>query len=350
MVTDFEPEPILERVNRFRNSTASGEQLPINMSNEEDISKARELLRAEQDLEKHIQPILHFPFDRRFIFYHDALVERTRKDVMRHLLAGENVALCVGRAGQAAGDPIWNLVTISQVIANFNVCRRGGIQVLPLYRYPEHGVQRHHNLSQQFLEEICRHLTYEINSVDAVRFVSDGKGNGDTTIGPEDIFHYIYAILHAPEYRQRYADQLKIDFPHIPLTTNQVLFQKLVSLGEQLVKTNLLQSENTSFLPGFPEEGNSQVEEVRWSEVDQRVWINSTQYFAPVRREVWEFHIGGYQPAEKWLTDRKSRILPFDEIQHYRRICGALDKTVKIMEDIDNTIAEQGGWPLENKA
>ena len=353
MVTDFEPGSILERVNYLRNSTESNEQLrqqlPINMDNELDINKARESLRAEQNLEHYIRPILHFPFDRRFIFYHDDLVERTRKNVMKHLLAGENVALCVGRAGQVVGDATWNLVSISKAIVDYNIFRRGGNRVFPLYCYPEHSRQRFHNMSQLFLEEMCRHLNYEINGGNAMRFILNGKGDMHTTIGPEDIFHYIYAILHAPKYRNRYADQLKIDFPHIPLTTNRTLFQKLASLGEQLVTLHLLQSEGIN-LPDFPESGNSEVEKVRWTKIDQRVWINATQYFDPIPREVWEFRVGGHSPAKKWLTDRESRTLTFDEIQHYRHICGALGKTVKIMEDIDNTIAGHGGWPLENKA
>ena len=204
-------------------------------------------------------------------------------------------------------------------------------------------------MAQPFVEEVCQHLNYEIDPADAMRFIPDRKGDLHTTIGPEDIFHYIYAILHALTYRQRYADQLKNDFPHIPLTTNRTLFQKLASLGEELKRLHLFQSNDTN-LPAFPVSGNPQVERVQWIEVDQRVSINSTQYFAPIRREVWEFRVGGHCPAEKWLTDRKSRTLTFDDIQHYRRMCGALDKTVKIMEDIDNTIAEHGGWPLENKA
>lgn len=354
MVIDFEQEPILERVHHFRNSTASNEQLcqqlPIRMNNEWDIDGARESLRSEQNLEKHIQPILYRPYDERFIFYHDALVARRTVRVMHHLLAGKNVALCIGRAGQAVGDAAWNIVSISKTITNLNLFRRGGTVVFPLYRYTDQGEYRHHNMSQQFLEELCRHLNYEIDPADAIGFISDGKGDSRTTIGPEDIFHYIYAILHAPKYRKRYKDQLKIDFPHIPLTTNLTLFQQLVSLGEQLAEAHLLQSEDASFLPEFPEGGSSEVEEIRWSEVDQRVWVNSTQYFTPISREVWEFRVGGHCPAEKWLTDRKSRILTFDDIQHYRRICGALEKTVEIMEDIDNTIAEHGGWPLENKA
>ena len=353
MVIDFESKPILERINYFRNSTESNEQLcqqlPIRMNREWDIDGARESLRSAQNLEKHIQPILYRPYDERFIFYHDALVARRTVRVMRHLLAGENVALCVGRAGQAVGDATWNIVSISKTIANLNLFRRGGIVVFPLYCYAEQEGQRHHNMSQQFLDEVCRHLNYEIDGAEVLHLIPDGKGDGHTTLGPADIFDYIYVILHAPGYRNRYANQLKIDFPHIPLTTNRVLFQKLTSLGEQLVTAHLLHSEDIN-LPDFPESGNSEVAEVRWTEIDQRVWINSTQYFAPIPREVWEFRVGGHCPAKKWLTDRKSRILTFDDIQHYRRICGALEKTVKIMEDIDNTIAEYGGWPLENKA
>ena len=353
MVIDFESEPILERVNYFRNSTEPDEilckQLSISMIDEWNISKARESLRAEQDIEKYIEPILHFPFDRRFIFYHDDLVARPRKDMMRHLLTGENVAMCVGRSGKAVGDATWNLVSISKTITDLNVFRRGGTPIFPLYRYADQGNHRLHNISQLFIEEVCQNLNHEINPADTMRFVLDGKGDLRTTIGPKDIFHYIYAILHAPGYRKRYADQLKIDFPRIPLTTDRALFQKLTSSGEELVTLHLLQNKDTN-LPDFPESGNSEVKKVRWTEVDQRVWINSAQYFEPIPREVWEFRVGGHCPAKKWLTDRKSRTLTFDDIQHYRRICGALEKTLKVMEDIDNIIAEHGGWPLENKA
>ena len=352
MVIDFEPEPILERVNYFRNSTESNEtlceQLSVNMIPEWNINRARETLRAAQNLTKYIQPILYRPCDERFIFYHDDLIARSRREIMDHLLAGENIAMCVGRAGQAVGDAVWNLVSISKTVADLNVFRRGGIRVFPLYQSAEDSGQRLHNIAQPFLEKILRHLNYK-NEHAVLRFIPDGKGDGHTTIGPDDIFQYIYAILHAQTYRQRYADQLKIDFPHIPLTTNLSLFQKLVSLGEALKKLHLFQSDGTN-LPTFPVSGNPQVERVRWSEVDQRVWINATQYFAPISREVWEFRVGGHCPAQKWLTDRKSRTLTYDEIQHYRRICGSLDETVKIMTNIDNIITEHGGWPLENKA
>ena len=353
MVIDFEQEPILERVNYFRNSTESNErlceQLPINMIDEWDISMARETLRTERDINQYIQSILYRLYDKRSIFYHDDLVARPRRAVMKHLIAGNNIAMCVGRAGQAVEDTTWNLVSISDVIVDLNIFRRGGNLVFPLYCYVDQGVQKSPNISQQFQEEVCRYLNYENDHDAEIRFIHNGKGDCNTTIGPEDIFHYIYAILHAPGYRQRYADQLKIDFPQIPLTTNRSLFQKLVLLGEQLTTLHLLQSEDVN-LSAFPISGNAQVERVEWNESDQRVWINQTQYFEPVSRDVWEFRVGGHQPAKKWITDRKTRTLTYNEIQHYSRICGALEKTVKVMETIDRTIAGHGGWPLENSA
>lgn len=353
MVVDFEPEPILERVNYFRNSTESNErlceQLPINLITEWNISRARETLNAEQDINRYIQPILYRLYDERFIFYHDDLVARPRREVMNHLITGENIAMCVGRAGQAVEDSTWNLISISNTIVDLNIFRRGGNRVFPLYCYADEGVQRDPNMSQQYWEEVCRHLNYENDPNAEIRFIHDGKGDCNTTIGPEDIFHYIYAILHAPGYRQRYADQLKIDFPHIPLTTDRSLFQKLLLLGEQLVAAQLFQSENLN-LPAFPVSGNQRVEDVRWTEADQRVWINQNQYFEPIRQEIWEFRVGGHQPASKWLKDRNSRTLTFDEIQHYRNICGAIEKTIKVMEEIDNTVEQHGGWPLENRA
>ncbi len=353
MVIDFEPKPILERINYFRNSTESNERLcdllRINMIAEWDMDRAREILRAEQNFEKYIQPILYRPYDKRFIFYHDDLVARSGKKVMNHLIIGENVAMCVGRTGQAVGDASWNLVAISKRFVDLNIFRRGGNRVFPLYRYTDEGGQRDPNMSQRFLEEACRHLNYENKHNTELYFIHDGKGNCNTTIGPEDIFHYIYAILHAPGYRQRYADQLKIDFPSIPLTTDRSLFRKLVMLGEQLVETQLFQSRALN-LPTFPVSGNQRVEDVHWAEVDRRVWINQNQYFEPIRQEIWKFRVGGHQPAKKWLTDRNSRKLTYDEIQHYGHICDAIEKTIGVMEEIDNTVEQHGGWPLVNNA
>jgi hypothetical protein len=69
-----------------------------------------------------------------------------------------------------------------------------------------------------------------------------------------------------------------------------------------------------------------------------RVWINAWQYFDSVPAIAWEFHIGGYQPAQKWLKDRKGRALTYDDIRHYQRIIEILVKTDQIMRTFDTQV------------
>ena len=153
------------------------------------------------------------------------------------------------------------------------------------------------------------------------------QGIGERTFMDKQVFHYIYGVLHSPEYRRRYADFLKSDFPRIPLTDDRGLFAAVAELGQRLGALHLMeaQSENP---PAFPRTGGNRVERVRYappSSADEpaRVWINRDQSFEGVAPETWEFAIGGYRPAEKWLKDRKSRVLSFDDIAHYCSLCGA---------------------------
>ena len=77
-----------------------------------------------------------------------------------------------------------------------------------------------------------------------------------------------------------------------------------------------------------------------------RVWINDEQYFAGVPEVVWGMHIGGYRLAEKWLKDRKGRLLAFDDIEHYQHVIAALARTLALQLEIDARILTAGGWPL----
>ena len=102
-------------------------------------------------------------------------------------------------------------------------------------------------------------------------------------------------------------------------------------------------------MPRFPVNGDNIVEKVAYVEPSGepgRVWINGKQYFEPVPLEVWNFHIGGYQVAEKWLKDRKGRLLTFEEYQTYCRVIAALSETMRIMGEIDKLIDQNGGWPI----
>jgi predicted helicase len=158
---------------------------------------------------------------------------------------------------------------------------------------------------------------------------------------PEEIFHFVYAILHAPSYRAKYADFLKTDFPRIPFSRDRELFRTLAGLGRRLVELHLLRSpELDPPAARFHGAGDNRVAKnarqgLRYAPEGGRAWINESQHFAPVPPEVWEYVIGGYQVLEKWLKDRRGRHLSLTEIQIYCRIATALDRTLEIQEEID---------------
>ena len=161
------------------------------------------------------------------------------------------------------------------------------------------------------------------------------------------MFAYAYAIFHSPSYRSRYAAFLKTDFPRLPLTTDLALFRKLCGLGEALVGLHLMERDGTA-LARFPVKGSNEVEKVRYEPEAEggRVWINATQYFAEVPEDVWAFHVGGYQVCEKWLKDRKGRVLDHGDLKHYCRVVAALGDTIRLMAEVDEVIDASGGWPL----
>ena len=153
---------------------------------------------------------------------------------------------------------------------------------------------------------------------------------------PKSIFYYIYAILHSETYRTKYSEFLKADFPRIPFTKDYDIFSNMAKLGERLVQLHLLQSDELDVpLVKSQGNGNNTVEKLKYDAKEKRVYYNPTQYFEGVTREIWEYQIGGYQVCNKWLKDRKDKILSAGEIRHYCRICNALHKTIEIQKEID---------------
>lgn len=157
-------------------------------------------------------------------------------------------------------------------------------------------------------------------------------------INDEEIFNYIYAILYSPSYRDKYNEFLKIDFPRIPYPKNKDQFSKLVKFGEELRELHLLESPKlNNFITSFSIEGNDTIEKIIYK--NGNVYINENQYFGDVPEVAWNFYIGGYQPTQKWLKDRKGRQLTNDDIEHYQKMIVALTETDKIMKKIDNVKA-----------
>jgi len=182
---------------------------------------------------------------------------------------------------------------------------------LPLYIYSDDGTKIP-NLKQEIVTEIENTI-------------------GKTT--PEDILDYIYAVLHSPNYREKYKEFLKIDFPRVPYPKDKDTFKKLVALGNELRSLHLLESPKVNrFITSYPIEGTDIIGKISY--LNGRVYINESQYFGNVPEIAWNFFIGGYQPAQKWLKDRKGRTLTNEDIEHYQRIIVALTETDKIMSEI----------------
>jgi predicted helicase len=163
--------------------------------------------------------------------------------------------------------------------------------------------------------------------------------NYKTIPAPEEIFYYIYSVLFSNIYRVNYAEFLKTDFPRIPFTKDYKLFIKLGEYGKQLADLHLLKSEELDIpFAKFQGAGDNRAEKVVFQ--PDKVYINSNQYFEGIEEDVWEYQISGYQVLDKWLKDRKERVLLLDDIKHYCKIVYVLKRTIEIQEEIDSLYQE----------
>lgn len=297
------------------------------------IEKAKEL-GGKFNLRKTIK-IFYRPFDTQYIYYENSLIERFRYDVMRHLVQ-ENLALAVGRQGQVIGVDNWDIVSVINSLVDFNFYRRGGEQVFPLYLYPDTNGQLSTDQQQERIPNLNKEILAEIAKGLGVIFTNE-KENTENTIAPIDLLDYIYAVLHSPAYREKYKEFLKIDFPRVPYPTDAKTFWQLVALGGQIRELHLLESKKVEdLITSYPVGGSNIVGKPIFK--DGKVYINETQYFDNVPELAWNFYIGGYQPAQKWLKDRKDRELDFDDVLHYQKMIVALTETDRLMKEIDKVL------------
>ena len=227
----------------------------------------------------------------------------------------------------------WNILFISKNLVDTNIFYRGGGIVFPLYLYTENmgKEERIVNFNKALYEKIAKGLNYLPCYDDNISV--DLPSDYDGVLYPQDFFDYIYAVLHSPNYRERYKEFLKIDFPRIPYPTNWEKFRDLVEKGEELRHLHLMEDLPPHTGISFPKVGTLQVDCYRWK--DNRVYINSEQYFEGVPESAWSFYIGGYQPAQKWLKDRKGMTLSFEDVKHYQQIIYVLQQTERTMKEID---------------
>ena len=339
------------------------DKVAIQWQYDEMISAAHDFALSGDEIDETlVTPILYRPFDTKYTYYSDSVITRRRQEVMQHMLAGTNLGLVFMRQLVLNGD--YNHFAVSDSIIDNRIfySSKGIVYLAPLYTYPpEQGLEasgkREPNLSPEFTADMSQRL--------GLRFIPDGKGDLQETFGPEDALHYIYAVFHAPEYRERYDQFLRADFPRMPLTDDLDLFRVLVHLGSELTAVHLLKSESLGAEQfGYPIKGDDVVEkahpkyyapgEIPDGEIAPiergRVYIGKSgkrpvkqgQYFDGVSPEVWASRIGGYQPMDKWLKDRKGRPLTFEDIAHYRKIAGALGETMRLTAAIDEALTDAG--------
>jgi predicted helicase len=294
-----------------------------------------------------IKKIAYRPFDFRYIFYDIDLVDGTREKAVRQLLR-YNMALVMPRQSI---DSLGHLFIANTICDRNLIDTEGQVEagyVFPLYLNPEANnadlfaeTVRQPNLNPEIVQRIASGLGLLFTPEK-----EDGEGNVcfahntgvsaayRLTFAPIDVLDYIYAVLHSPTYRETYKEFLKIDFPRVPYPTDSGRFWHLVELGGQLRQLHLLRSIGIeTYITDYPIDGTNQVEKIRYE--DGKVWINAEQYFDGVPELAWQFYIGGYQPAQKWLKDRKDRILSMDDVLHYQKIIVALTETARLMNEVD---------------
>lgn len=389
---DFQQDELQKRVAEFCNPQIPVEEIrdkyqlrdmagwSLGAERETAVEEGMDILR--------FVPYLYRPFDWRWIYYTKRMIKRPVREIMRHMFCRENIALITNK--QVPSNEFRHSL-VSNCLTDLHLLETAHANpfIFPLYLYPApderysrstfiaqiqndvlrsgrvaaRDVEGQRNRLEQIVTQLFGKRNYarfpnlrpdflmKTGVTLGLAFITDGAGNLTSSFGPEDIFHYIYAVLHSPTYRDRYADFLKIDFPRVPLTSQPALFESLCSIGKELIELHLLRKDSPR-MTTYPIQGDHLVERVRYAKPSQednegRVWINRTQYFKGVPSEVWTFRVGGHQVCQKWLKDRKGRKLSFDELVLYEKTVSALSETIRYMAEIDSVIEEHGGFPIE---
>lgn len=315
------------------------------------VAGARAKLRNDTDWQESVVPYLARPFDLRSVLYKDEFLIRSVRRAQRHMLPGDNLALLVSRQTISP----FRHVFASRSVATFNVLdnagRHGAGPFFPLYTHLEAkggkagkalglGVKKEHNLSEEVINEMATDL--------ALTFVTTGLGDLHKTFGPEDVFGYVYAILHASAFRADFGVQLKTGFPRVPLALDPKPFVKLSRLGTALVNLHTGQT-IPSRAASFPRSGDDVVRNIEFTPhaADPntgRVRINGDQYFEDVPLAVWKHQVGRYQVCHQWLKERVGRKLTYEEIVAFGRVVGALSDGLVVIANIDEELLQRPLW------
>ena len=292
------------------------------------LEKYRTEFQKMKDWEQFILPIQYRPFDIRFIYYSKWIVERPIYETMKHMIKiKNNLALNINR--QVKTSPNWCHALISNTLteACYNSNRTSEIcYVHPLYLLSDNGNGGNGDLFNPPKNDPEPNIAENIYGI--------LKEHYSNKLKPEQILHYIYAILYSNVYREKYAEFLKIDFPRIPFTSDYSLFRQLTKLGDELIDLHLLKHPLLNNLVSkYSGKGDSdKIEKVIYNEDEERIYINDGKFLENITSDIWNYHIGGYQVMEKYLKDRKGKII---DDPHYVKMATAIAKTIELQKKID---------------
>ena len=367
-VIDTDKETLLQKFNDFKNSYPNADELhkKFNVAKKDgwDILKGWKNIQEDNDLNKYIQKIAYRPFDTRYIFYEDKLVWRCVRDIMVHFSPSlrrqslkqsneiENIDCHADKS--ARNDNNIGLVCSRQVISqSFNhsfitemvmeMCyisnkTKEGNYIFPLYIYDTENVRkilREENEEVGGMFEDIKHFENKVRIENFTpkfrKFINEKYGE----IKPEEILGYIYAVLFHKEYRKKYLDFLKIDFPKIPFVESKDYFLKFAKLGEELYNLHLgnLKIQKEVGEPMFKDNKNKNEKIVKaiYNENEKDLFVNESLYFKNVDKEVWEYKIGGYQVLDKYLKSHKNENIDYE---HFENVIKILKRSIEVEAEI----------------
>jgi predicted helicase len=334
LVIDFDRSELFDRVSDVLNS-----------DNEDQIREKYNLVdtsgwnlkRFKKSLldEKNIMKFVYRPFDTRWIFYTKNSLKRDRFKTMKNFLEiNENLGLVFSR--QIVEDKQFNHIFITKNLVDMRITlsNRGTGFVAPLY-LNRSNKEAQSNFATPNHTNPYKNFDHSPNfSYDFIQFIIQKYGSAPS---PEKILGYIYAVFYSKSYREKYDKFLKTDFPRIPFTDDYDKFQQLSELGNELILAHTLKKDySNSSIARYPVEGDNLVDEIEYDADNQRIYINKSQYWENVPKDVWEMEIGGYKVLDKWLKYRKGRTLSFEDINHLQKVARSLEDTLSIMDEIDN--------------
>jgi predicted helicase len=313
------------------------QSLDLKNTRDWEITKARERVK-EIDWAKYIRRYSYRPFDDRKACYMPDLIDRgcDRWDLMQNFF-DDNLGLCITR--QLSTPKFYHAFVTRNAsdMCFISIKTKETGYAFPLYIYPSKEKRGLFHAEQETRESNIK--------PDILKFLSKTYKREVT---PEEIFYYIYGVLYTNKYRVKYAEFLKIDFPRVPLIKNYKLFKKVSECGNRLTDLHLLESpELDQPVAKFQGKGDNRVEKVKYGQ--GKVYINNDQHFEGISPEIWEYQIGGYQVCDKWLKDRKGRLLSLDDIKHYCKVVTAIKNTIGIQKEIDSLYPEIEKQVIESK-